>query len=110
MSYRNSEHSVKIFEEAISNAAVPENVKGVGAREKLRALTNTSYAMADKVGPSGIEKLEKMMTEFHLWCSSQLPETVDASATCGKRKHVPLTQESYDGTAKRVLNTNNMPK
>lgn len=34
--------------------------------------------------------------------------TDDASA-CGKRKYVPLTQESYDGSAKRVLNTKNMP-
>ena len=51
--------------------------------------------------------MEETLNEFNQWCSSELASQ-DAENN-GKRKYVPMTQESYTGTAKRVYNTFNMP-
>ena len=115
-----SSSSVEIFESALANAVLPQTAaKGVGARETLKSLANDSYALADKVGQDGVAKLEEMFNGYLAWCNTKLSgkeeegEDMDTEGDLasgeGKRKYVPFTQDSYDGTAKRVLNTRHMP-
>ncbi len=105
-----SKSSVKIFESALSNAALPQAAaKGIGARDTLKSLANDSYALADKVGPDGVAKLEEMFNGYLAWCNTKLNGKEEEDAAGGKRKFVPFTQDSYDGTAKRIHNTHHMP-
>ena len=97
-----------MFTEAVSNFEIATGVnKGVDSRTAMRPLVDTAFLLSDRLGREGLQKLEEMMSEYNKWASGRLSETKDADKN-KKRKHVPLTQEEYEGTADRVLNTHHM--
>ena len=96
-----------VFNESMQNADVP-NVDGkrVGSRDSLRPLANTAYDLADKLGEDGSTQLEHVLSEFNSWCATKLARKEKSSHE--KRKYVCLSQQSYEGTSKRVFNTHHM--
>ena len=96
-----------MFDTSVANCDVPDTGSArTGARAKLRSVANTAYSLADKVGPDGARELESQMLKFNDWCSARL--AADEPASNNKRKYVPFSQDSYDGTEKRVFNTKHM--
>ena len=73
----------------------------------MRSLVDTSYELSGRLGDEGLERFEKAMSDFNSWASSGLAEKGDTEKN-NKRKHVPMTQETYEGTANRVYNTKTM--
>ena len=51
--------------------------------------------------------VEKAMSDFNSWACSRLAEKGDTEKN-NKRKYVPMTQETYEGTATRVYNAKTM--
>ena len=101
------EEFAAVFDTSVANCDVPDTgTARTGARSKLKAVANTAYCLADKVGPDGARELESQMLKFNEWCSARL--AADRSVSNNKRKYVPFSQESYDGTEKRVFNTKHM--
>lgn len=98
-----------LFENAISNSALPE-VASVGARAALRPLMETTFVLADKVGPDGMKKVEDTFKELNAWFNERLRgDSGKRQAPPEDPRYVAMTQESYDGTAKRICNTYRMP-
>ena len=96
-----------VFNESVLDSDVPPaGGKRVGARTNLRSLVNTAYDLADRLGDDGSSRLEQVVSEFNSWCSSKL--AVQDQDSNDKRKYVCLSQQSYEGTAKRVFNTRHM--
>ena len=96
-----------VFDTSVSNCDVPDSGRvRTGARTKLRSVANTAYSLADKLGPDGARELEASLLKFNEWSSSCLASKKAPSNN--KRKYVPLSQDLYDCTEKRVFNTKHM--
>ena len=66
------------FGTSLNNSVFPPNLeRHISARERLKGLANTSYKLADRVGPDGVAKLEETFNEFHKWCSERLGTNED---------------------------------
>ena len=91
---------------ADDKSGTPGSTKKASARTRLRPFVDAAYQLADCLGESAQKHLEEKLSEFNDWCSVQLAEK-DAEKNT-KRKSVPFSQEEYEGTAKRVLNTHHM--
>jgi hypothetical protein len=102
-----------LFDLSMSDSRLPARVShNISSRQKLKAIVNTAFALSDRIGHEGIEKLEETLAEFNKWCSSKI-ETKEgnnlSSCMCPeKRTHAYMSQESYTGSSKRVYNTHNM--
>ena len=94
-----------MFDESVFNYAIPEVVQGVCARNMMRSIVDTGYALADRLGVDGIKKFEETVLGFNTW-ASEILDNVDADKN-KKRKYVPISQEVYSGK-ERVLNTKHM--
>jgi len=110
-----SEESSQLFSAAISDAELPKmHASGtsvpVSARNALRSLVDTSYILADKVGPVGVQWLEETLRNFQQRCESHLEinRKENERNTRHPCKYVPITMEEYDGSADRVFNTRHM--
>ena len=102
------ESSMVTFDTAISNSSLPSSIPVVSSRSALRSLVETSYALADKIGPEAIQNLEVHLKQFNSWCSIELSKKECKNQRQQKRKYVALTQETYEGNVQRVYNTYHM--
>ena len=100
-----------MFDTSLSHFSLPPKTKqGISSRDTLRCLMNEVYSLTDKVGDRAAQKLEEVIKEFTSWCSSELTRQANNTPTPSKkRKYVPMSQDSYDGSQKHVFNTHNMP-
>jgi hypothetical protein len=102
-----------LFDLSMTDSSLPPGVTAnISSRQKLKAIVNTAFALSDRIGHDGIEKLESTLVEFNKWCSSKLErkdeEEADTALNPDKRTHAYMSQESYTGSAKRVYNTYHM--
>ena len=49
-----------MFDESVFNLSIPEVVQGVCARNMMRSIVDTSYALADRLGVDGVKKIKKL--------------------------------------------------
>ena len=64
-----------VFELSLTNSCLPQSVShNVSSRHKAKCLVNTTFAVSDKIGDKGVERLEDTMLQFNPWCSSKLEE------------------------------------
>ena len=91
---------------ADDESGTPGSAKKASSRTRLRPFVESAYKLADRLGDFAQQHLEEKLSEFNDWCSAQLAEKNAEKNT--KRKYIPFSQEEYEGTAKRVLNTHHM--
>jgi hypothetical protein len=112
-----SNQSSQFFSAAVSDAQLPQvpqasrsSASVVSARNALRSLVDTSYFLADRVGPDGIRWFDEMNREFQKRCEARLEANRKENERLTSRpcKYVPITMEQYDGSADRVFNTKHM--
>ena len=107
-----SKESSQLFSAAVSDAELPKasSASVLSARNALRSLVDTSYFLADRVGPDGIKWFDEMNREFQKRCESHLEMNRKENERRSRHpcKYVPITMEQYDGSADRVFNTKHM--
>ena len=102
-----SDSTEVLFSEAVENYRfAADHSANSTTRQKMKGMMNTVYDLADRVGDDAVEKLEGSMNEFITWASAKLAP-VDKHKN-EKRKYVTLSQNSYQGSCKRVHNTHHM--
>ena len=94
-----------MFDKPVFDFSIPEVVQGVCARNMMRSIVDTSYALADRLGVDGVKKFEEKVLEFNAWASEKLHD-VDANEN-KKKKYVLMSQKVYTGK-EIVLNTRHM--
>ena len=96
------------FELSLSNSCLPKTAShNVSSRQKLKCLVNTAFALSDKIGQEGVERLEETLLQFNQWCSSKIEE-VENHESPQKRMYASMSQESYTSHVTRVFNTHHM--
>ena len=107
-----SKESSQLFSAAVSDAELPKasSASVLSARNALRSLVDTSYFLADRVGPDGIKWFDEMNREFQKRCESHLEMNRKENERSSRHpcKYVPITMEQYDGSVDRVFNTKHM--
>ena len=97
-----------IFELSLTNSCLPKSAPhNVSSRNKLKCIVNTAFALSDKIGNQGVERLEKTLLQFNEWCSSKLEE-VENKKSPEKRSYASMSQEVYTSQVNRVFNTHHM--
>ena len=100
---------LKIFLKCLLLTAVSLQVCPVmSPRQKLKAIVNTAFALSDKIGGNGVERLEESLTQFNEWYLSKLEIREGLTISTEKRTHACMSQTSYTGSAKRVYNTHHI--
>ena len=62
-----------LFDLSMSDSCLQAGISGnISSRQKLKAIVNTAFALSDRIGHEGIEKLEATLSEFNKWCSSKI--------------------------------------
>ena len=98
-----------MFELALNVSNFHKSVShNMSSRQKLKATVNTAFNLADKIGDEGVSRLEETIAELNQWCSAKLEITHVTTGTTTKQTYAYMSQESYDGSAKRVYNTHHM--
>ena len=49
-----------MFDKSVFNSSIREVVQGVCARNMIRSIVDTSYALADRLGVDGVKKMKKL--------------------------------------------------
>lgn len=97
-----------LFETSIDDYDFPIS-QSVDSRHSLKGLVDEAYSAADDVGHEGIVKMQLMLREFKTWCNEKRNDSKNNNHTDDDRTYVPMTQDSYVGMKKRILNTYHMP-
>lgn len=106
-----------LFSESIENFEInPES--RCGSQELLKEKVDLVCKLADCIGPDGVKELDRLLDSFAAWAvyherDSSLDDDFSNDKLLqddiySKRKFVPMTQGSYNGSNKRVFNTKHM--
>ncbi len=93
-----------IFRKSIEDHDFPLS-QNFNAYTALKSAVDEVYVAADDIGVKGIQKMNELLHKFKSWCNKKQYNNCESS---DEKRYVPMTQENYKGTAKRVLNTYSM--
>ncbi len=105
-----------LFAESIDNYELPVDVVS-NAREILKDKVSITYQMADRLGKRGVEGLECVPENFMTCANKQYEDLSDDNIsiesgveekTMKTTKFIPMMQDSYTCSVKRIYNTKHM--